>query len=146
MKVILLTDVPKVGKRHDVKDLKDGFAQNVLISRGLAVLASPKALTDLEKRKSEMSQKKSQEIKTFEDLIKSLKDQKITIKAKANEKGHLFKAINPKDVIGAVKEKLGTAIDESYLVMEHIKELGIHPIILKKGKSEGKFEVEIIQA
>jgi len=146
MRVILLTDVPKVGNRHDVKELKDGFAQNVLISRGLAILASSKALADLEKKKSEMSQKKSQEIKTFEDLVISLKDQKITIKAKANKKGHLFKAINPKDVVSVIKEKINTTIDEDCLVMEHIKELGIHPIILKKGKSEGKFKVEIIEA
>jgi large subunit ribosomal protein L9 len=143
MKVILLTDVPKVGNRYDVKDLKDGFAQNVLISRGLAVLATPKALADLADKKSKMSQKVSQEIKTFEDLINNLKNQKITIKAKANEKGHLFKSINPRDVVIAVKDTTGNQIDENYLVMEHIKELGVHTVVLKKGKSEGKFEVEI---
>jgi large subunit ribosomal protein L9 len=144
MKIILLTDVPKVGNRYDVKELKDGFAQNVLIARNLAILATPKALADLENRKSKISQKKNEEIKTFDDLIENLKDKKISIKAKANEKGHLFKAINSKDVANAIKEENGAQINEDYLVMDHIKELGVHQINLKKGKLEGKFEVEII--
>ena len=143
MKVILLTDVPKVGNRHEVKNFKDGFAQNVLIARGLAVLATPKALADLEKRKSEISQKKENEVQDFDSVLNNLKDKKISIKVKANEKGHLFKGVNPSDVVKAVKEKTGIKMEESHLVMEHIKELGVHSIILKKGKSEGKFEIEI---
>lgn len=143
MRVILLTDVPKVGVRHQVKDFKDGFAQNVLIAKGLAIMATPKALIDLEKRKSEMKDKVNEEIKTFQDVINNLKNQKIIIKAKANEKGHLFKAINPKDIVYAIKEKVKIEIDEDYIVMDHIKEIGIHTVTLKKGKIEGKFDIEI---
>jgi hypothetical protein len=47
MKVILLTDVPKVGNRYDVKDFADGYAKNVLIAKGLAELATPHALMKL---------------------------------------------------------------------------------------------------
>jgi large subunit ribosomal protein L9 len=143
MKVILLTDVPKVGVRHQVKDLKDGFAQNVLIAKGLAVMATPKALIDLEKRKIEMKNKVNEEIKSFEDIINNLKNQKILIKVKANEKGHLFKSINPKDVMIAIKDKIKTEIDEDHIIMDNIKEIGIHDVRLKKGKIEGRFKIEI---
>ncbi|HQC46340.1 MAG TPA: 50S ribosomal protein L9, partial [Candidatus Paceibacterota bacterium] len=59
MKVILLTDVPKIGNRYDVKELKDGFAQNALIAKGLAVLATKSELAKIENRKKETDQKKA---------------------------------------------------------------------------------------
>lgn len=143
MKVILLTDVPKVGVRHQIKDLKDGFAQNVLIAKGLAVMATPKALADLEKRKLEIRHKVNKELETFDEIINSLKDQNIIIKTKANEKGHLFKAINSKDVATAIKNKINIEIDENSIIMNHVKELGVHNIILKKGDREGEFQIKI---
>ena len=51
MKVIFLQDVPKVGKRHDVKEINDGYVMNFLIPRKLAILATPKAVAELDKRK-----------------------------------------------------------------------------------------------
>ncbi len=143
MKVILLTDVPKVGNRYDIKELKDGFAQNVLIARGLAILATPKALADLANKKSKMSQKKNTEIETFNDLVKSLKDRKISIKVKANEKGHLFKSIGSRDIVKTIKEEMNLDVDEKNIIMENIKELGVHKIILKKGETQGDFEINI---
>lgn len=143
MKVILLTDVPKVGNRHDVKNLKDGFAQNVLIARGLAILATPQAIANLNDKKSKMSEKKEIEVKTFESLIEALNNKKILIKEKANEKGHLFKSISARDVVSAIKDQVGIKIEENTIVVDHIKELGVHTVVIKKGKSEGKFEIEI---
>ena len=143
MKVILLTDVPKVGNRYDIKELKSGFAQNVLIARGLAILATPKALADLENKKATMNEKKQGEIKTFESLLEALNNKKVLIKVKANEKGHLFKAINSRDVVIAVKDQLGVEIEEKMIVVDHVKEIGTHTVIIKKGKSEGKFEIQI---
>jgi large subunit ribosomal protein L9 len=143
MKVILLTDVPKVGVRHQIKDLKDGFAQNVLIAKGLAIMATPKALADLEKRKLEIHHKVSKELETFDEIINSLKNQKIIIKTKANEKGHLFKSVNQKDVAEAIKNITKIEVAESNIIMEHLKDIGTHPVILRKGKTEGKFEIEI---
>src|SRR5680860_1422432 len=99
MKVILLTDVPKVGNRYEVKEFKDGYARNVLIAKGLAILATPKALIDLNKKKSEMTNKKKEEDDTFNSLLNNIKSKKIILKVKANEKGHLFKGIGPRDVV-----------------------------------------------
>ncbi len=146
MRVILLTDVPKVGVRHQVKDFKDGFAQNVLIAKGLAVMATPKALADLEKRKSEMKNKVNEEMRTFDDLLNNLKNQKIIINVKANEKGHLFKAVGPHDVALAIKEITGLEIDEKYLVMDNAKKIGNCMVSIKKGDKKGEFQVEIKQS
>lgn len=145
MKVILLTDIPKVGNKYDIKDFKEGYAQNVLLSKGLACLATKAELAKLEDRKRLIQKKRDEEIKNFEDLISSVSDKIITIKAKANEKGHLFKAVGPHDVISAIKEISGIQIDEHSLIMEHIKTLGSHTVSIKKGDRRGECKI-IIEA
>lgn len=146
MKVILLEDVPKVGNRYDVKKLKDGFAQNVLITRGLAILATPQALSQLENKKKMVNEKKDKEIADLNGLIKNLANKNISIKVKCNDKGHLFKSIKSGDIISAVKESTGFLIDENNIIIDNIKELGFHTVILKKGKIEGEFKIELIKA
>jgi len=141
MKVILTTDVPKVGNKYDIKDFPQGYAQNVLISRGLAVLATPGELTKLADKKAQMERRREEEKKIFESLISSINNTKIEIKAKANEKGHLFKAVSPVDVVKAIKDITSIDIDEDTIVMDHIKELGSHNIEIKKGDKKGKCEI-----
>ncbi len=145
MKVILLTDIPKVGNRYDIKDFKEGYAQNVLIARGLAELATPQALSKLELKKSEMAKKKADEAKAFDDLIASVGGSVVTIRVKANEKGHLFKSVNAKDVAQAIKDSSGVIVDESTIVMNPIKELGKHTVEIKRGGKSGKCEIVVVK-
>ncbi len=143
MKIILTTDVPKLGNRYEVKELKDGFA-NTLIARGVALMATPKALSDLAAKKAQIEQKKAEEMKVFESMIASIDNKKIEIKAKANDKGHLFKAINVIDVAKAIKDVTGIEVEASAIVMDHIKELRSHTVEIKKGNKKGKCEVVVI--
>lgn len=145
MKIILTTDVPKVGNRYDLKEFKDGYA-NVLISKGFALLATPKAIADLENKKASMNRKKEEEMKVFESIIASIDNKKIEIKVKANDKGHLFKAVNASDVVKAIMDMTGVQIDEANIVMDHIKEIGLHTIEIKKGNKKGKCEVLVSKA
>jgi large subunit ribosomal protein L9 len=143
MKVILLTDIPKVGNKYDVKDFKEGYAQNVLLAKGLACLATRQELAKLENRKRLMERKKEEENKSFTDLISSVSSKVITIKAKANEKGHLFKAVGPQDVAFAIKEMTGIIIDDKSIKMDHIKNIGLHSVSIKKGDKKGECQVKI---
>ena len=142
MKIILTTDVSKVGNRYEIKDLKDGYA-NLLISKGVALLATPQAISKIAAKKVEAEKKKEEEMKIFESIISSIDNKKIEIKVKANEKGHLFKSVNVSDVVKAIKDITGVEIEESSVVMNHIKELGIHSIEIKKGGKKGKCEILI---
>lgn len=144
MKIILTTDIPKVGNRYDLKEFKDGYA-NVLIARGVAILATPQALSSLEAKKRDTEKKKEEEMQTCDSLVASINNTKIEIKAKANEKGHLFKSVSPRDVASAIKNITGVEIDEGSIVMEHIKELGTHSVEIKKGNRKGKCEVVVIK-
>jgi large subunit ribosomal protein L9 len=145
MKVILLTDIPKVGNKYDVKEFKEGYAQNVLLSKGLACLATKSELAKLEDRKKQAQKKKDDEMKSFADLIATVGNKVITIKAKANEKGHLFKSVSPHDVVTAIKEISGIEVEEKSLVMEHIKSLGSHKVLIKKGDQKGECEILVIK-
>lgn len=142
MKIILTTDVPKLGNRDDVLDLKEGFAQNVLLSKGKAILATPQALAQLENKKKNLLKKKEEDNKLFISLIENIKNKKITILAKANEKGILFQSIKPKEIVSHIKESIGLSIDEdSIIIKDHIKNIGVHIVSIKKGDLIGKFEI-----
>lgn len=143
MKIILTTDVPKVGNKYDLKEFKDGYA-NTLIARGVALMATPKAIADLNAKKVQIEKKKEDEMKMFESIISSIDNKKIEIKAKSNEKGHLFKSIYIEDVILAIKKIIGIEIDKDSIIMSHIKEIGSHIIEIKKGDKKGKCEIIII--
>jgi large subunit ribosomal protein L9 len=145
MKVILTADVPKVGNKYDIKEFPQGYAQNVLISRGLAILATPGELAKVADKKAQIERRKEEENKIFESLVSSINNTKIEIKAKSNEKGHLFKAVSPVDVAKAIKDITGIEIDASSVVMEHIKELGSHNIEIKRGNKKGKCEIIVIK-
>ena len=141
MKVILLTDIPKVGNKYDVKDFKEGYAQNVLLSKGLAELATPQALAHLSARKSQIEKKKEEEMKIFSELISSVNNKVITLNAKANDKGHLFKAVSARDVVQVIKEASGVDIDENTLILDHIKEVGTYKVLIKKGDKKGECQI-----
>lgn len=146
IKVILLTDIPKVGNKYDVKEFKEGYAQNVLLSKGLAILATKSELAKLEDRKIHAKKKKDEEMKIFDSIISTIDNKKIEIKAKANDKGHLFKSVSPTDITQAIKEISGVEIDKDSIVMNHIKEIGSHFIEIKKGDRKGKCEVLVIKS
>ena len=143
MKVILLTDIPKVGNKYDVKDFKEGYAQNVLLAKGLACLATKAELAKIEDRKKQLERKREEETASFKNLISSVGGKTITVKVKANDKGHLFKAVGPHDVAKAIKDIVGVQIDENSVVMEHIKNIGHHKVSIKKGDMKGDCEIVV---
>ncbi|MCX6754780.1 MAG: 50S ribosomal protein L9 [Candidatus Nomurabacteria bacterium] len=144
MKVILLTDIPKVGNRYDVKDFKEGYAQNVLLAKGLAVLATKSELAKIEDRKKASEKKRLEEVESFNNLISSVGGKTITVKAKANEKGHLFKAVGAHDVALVIKEATDIEISEDSIKMDHVKNVGSHKVFIKKGDMKGECEIVVV--
>ncbi|MEK7219262.1 MAG: 50S ribosomal protein L9 [Patescibacteria group bacterium] len=147
MKVIFLKDVPRVGKRHDIKEVPDGYAMNFLIPRGLAQTATPKAVAELELRKKEVViEREVQETLLLKNL-EEIKGKIVMMKSKANDKGHLFSAIHKKEIIEELKRQQNANIDEDFIVLEKpIKEIGEFeiPIEVKHQKSFFKLVVEKI--
>jgi large subunit ribosomal protein L9 len=131
MKVILLRDVAKIGRRHEIIEVADGMALNRLIPRGDAAQATPENV----KRVLNLRQKG---VANKADLLSSLKAiadtfvaEPLLVPMQANEQGHLFKGVHADDVLAAARGR-GVVIAKEYLVVEnHLKSLGIHQVALK---------------
>ncbi|OGJ03772.1 50S ribosomal protein L9 [Candidatus Nomurabacteria bacterium RIFCSPLOWO2_12_FULL_46_14] len=147
MRVIFLQDVPRVGKRHDIKEVNDGYALNFLLPRRLAVLATSKAMIELEIRQKEVIIEREVQESLLLKNLEEIKGKTITIKAKADEKGHLFAQIHKKQIIDSMRSEYHAEISEEFIVLEKpIKEVGEFeiPISIKGKKSSFKLIVEKI--
>ena len=142
MKIILNQDIPKVGKKYDVKNVADGYALNFLIPRGLAMAATVGALKKLEIAKTQLTvEKKVQEDLLIKNL-KSLDGAKIEIAEKANDKGHLFAGLHKEQIIPEIKKQTGLDVLPEFLVLDRpIKETGEQMIEVKVQDKTAKFVV-----
>ncbi|KKS11615.1 MAG: 50S ribosomal protein L9 [Parcubacteria group bacterium GW2011_GWB1_41_5] len=147
MKVIFLRDVPRVGRKNDTKEVNDGYAVNFLLPRKLAVVATPKAITELELRQKEIAIEREVQESLLLKNLEAIKGKVITIKEKADEKGHLFAQVHKKEIIEAMKAQNHADIGEKFIILEKpIKQVGGFeiPISIKGKKSSFKLIIEKI--
>mgnify|MGYP001580249916 CR=1 FL=1 len=132
MKVILLQDVAGIGRKGEIKNVSDGYAGNFLLPKKLAQVASSNIVATAEKLKKKTEQGKDVQKNIAEKNINGLKDLKVEIKAKSNEKGHLFSIIHPDEISKVLKEKYHLDIPSKIIeISTPIKELGAHIIKAK---------------
>jgi len=144
MRVILKENVKGVGKKYEVKNVADGYANNFLIPKKLAEYASPEAVKVAEVLKSTNLAEIEIREKLTEKQIEMLKAVKIVLKKKGNEKGNLFEKIHPSEISEALKEQAKIEIDPEFLVIEKpIKEAGEHTVVAEVGKNRGEFKVVV---
>jgi|SRR3989344_2004450 len=145
MKVIFLKDVPRVGKRHDIKEVNDGYAANFLFPRKLAEPATAKAVFELEKRKKNIEIEREVEENLLLRNLEEIKDKVVHLKAKADDKGHLFSGIHKKELIEALQSEHHASVSEDSIdLSKPIKSIGEFevPIFVKNKKSSFKLVVE----
>jgi len=128
MRVILLQDIDKLGKKYDVKEVKDGHARNFLIPKGLVKIATKKDLKWLEGKKKAEMEMVEEELKNIQELASKLDGVEVIIPVKIGEEKQLFESINQQKIADKLKE-LGFDIKKSQIVLEEpIKELGEFPV------------------
>lgn len=149
MKVIFTEDVRGRGKRGEVKEVPDGYAQNYLIKRGLAKVATKANMHTLERVTA--NEKAAYESEKAEaEKVKALLDQDKTVvnfKSKAGSDSRLFGSISSKRIVEGLEEQFGIKVDKRKLnLREPIKTLGYTnvPVKLFKGV-EGKIRVHITE-
>ena len=131
MKVILLQDVKKIGKKGDVIEASDGYARNFLFPRKLAQEANDSNMHILNNKKENERKEKLAQLEAAQKLAGELKGKEITIKAKTGESGKLFGAITSKDVAELIKAQYKIEIDKKKIVMDTIKLAGGYEIDVK---------------
>jgi large subunit ribosomal protein L9 len=145
MKILLMQDVAKLGRKYEIKEVASGYARNLLIPTGKAVL--PEALS-AEKLKNLQEKNHQTNIKRLEDLSEALSvlsEKKVVVSGRASESGSLFAGIG-KDVIAeAIKTQLGISLDVADIHLGHaLKTIGSHELEVGDGhKIEVLVEAEV---
>ncbi len=119
MKVIILKDSPKIGRKDEVKDIPDGYVQNFLIPKGIVERATPTALKLLEERKSRIKVEKEINEKLLKENMEALKGITLEISEKANEKGHLFQGITKERLQNDLESKNKVRVDADMIQLDH---------------------------
>ena len=140
MRVILLKDVENLGKKYEIKEVKDGYARNFLLPKGLAKKAEKEALQWLATQKEIETQRAEEDLKKVQEIASAIDDQEVIIPVKVGEEGQLFESITSQKVSEKLKE-LGFDVKKIQIDLpEPIKELGEFPV---KIKFEHNLEAEI---
>ena len=144
MKVILTRDVKGIGKTNEAVEAKDGHALNYLITKKLAIAATPTAMREAELRRKQMANRATLDAALLTQNIAALAEARIVIKVKANEKGHLYDAVGESDISKAAKEQARIDLPEDAIKLEKpIKELGAFDIPVATHDTFGKFSITI---
>lgn len=146
MKVIFTKDVKGQGKAGDIKEVKDGYAQNFLIRNGYAVAYTQRSKEILDISNKNKADAEAAEIKRCEELKKELKDRVLTFKVKTGKQDQVFGSISTKQ-ISTELEKLGYKIDKKKIVLdEPISSLGYHEVKINLHKKvQGIVTVELVK-
>lgn len=144
MNIILLDHIEKVGAKHDVVKVKDGYGRNYLLPKGLAIVANKVNLAKLEGMKKQGAKKEAAIVAAFKEIAAKFEGATLKIAAKAGESGRLFGSVTAQHLSNALKE-LGVEADKRIIEMpDEVKELGSYTATVKfhpEVAQEVKFEV-----
>lgn len=142
MQVILLKDVPKIGRAHEVKNVNDGYAMNFLIPQKLAEISTPEKIKKLEERKKAVIIEKNIQEELLSKNLADLSGKEITITSRSNEKGHLFSAIHNDEIVAELLKEHRIQLDGNMIETEKpIKETGEHEITVSIGGKKTTFKL-----
>lgn len=143
MKVILLQDVAKIGRKHAIVNVPDGYGQNQLIPKGLAKPATPENLKLIERAQASKTAAASATEAKFFATKRALEGQTIVLSGRKHNNGHLFAAIKPEEVVAAAAAA-GIEIDPAMIKIDTIiKTVGEHSIGLVHGSHRSEFVINI---
>ena len=124
MKIILKKDVEKLGFKNEIVSVKDGYARNFLIPKGLAILATESAKKILAENLRQQTKKEDAEVEAANKLAEEIKNSKVTIKVKVAEgKVKLFGSVKVSQLVNALSS-LGHDVDSKFIKLTSIKEVG----------------------
>ena len=126
MDIILLQDMEKVGEKHDIVKVKDGYGRNFLIPKGMAVVANDSNRRKYASIVRALQKRETARLGEYKTLAAQLDGKTVTITAKAGSSGKLFGSVDAGQIAAAIKSQLGVEIERKKVVIEPLKELGTH--------------------
>ena len=124
MKIILKKDVEKLGFKNEIVSVKDGYARNFLIPKGLAILATESARKILAENLRQQTKKEDAKVEAANKLAEEIKNSEVTIKVKvAEDKVKLFGSVKVSQLTDALSS-LGHNVNSKFIKLASIKEVG----------------------
>lgn len=131
MEVILLKDVPSLGKAGDVVRVKDGYARNYLIPQRLAEPATPENAEAVRERQRILERKRHRELERAKALAERLSQVRCVIRRPAGSQGKLFGSVTSADIEEALRG-MGIEVDRKRIeIPEPIKSVGSHTVVVR---------------
>ncbi|MCR8642985.1 50S ribosomal protein L9 [Paenibacillus sp. N1-5-1-14] len=132
MKVVFLQDVKGQGKKGEIKEISEGYANNFLIPRKLAAPATTGVVNTLAQQKQAELKRKEQEKADAQALGDKMKEMTVKVTAKAGEGGRLFGAVSTKQVAEALEKQFKLKIDKRKMLLDDaIRSLGVTKVPVK---------------
>lgn len=129
MRIIFLKDIKRIGKKGEIKEVKDGYARNFLLAQGLAEAATPQKVERAEKEQKEQEEKKKQELIEKEKTREAIKGIELRFFLKTDEKGHAYGSVTAKDIEHELEQY---GFTNARVELKHpLKDMGEH--ILENG-------------
>jgi large subunit ribosomal protein L9 len=144
--LVLIEDVPHLGKQGDVVEVKAGYARNYLLPNSLATVPTPHNLKLLDRYKIRVNQAREAKIADLKMLAEQIQRVNVTVEANATEEGHLYGSVGPAEVSKALRGR-NLPVDPAMVHMEgQIKELGLYAVKLNLGyEIESEIKVLVIK-
>ncbi|MBI2050258.1 MAG: 50S ribosomal protein L9 [Parcubacteria group bacterium] len=137
MKIILIKPVHNLGAAGDIVEVAPGYARNFLIGQGLAREATADAIAHAQAVRHKRAAKREQSDAAKNKIRGALEGQTILIRAPANEEGHLFGGIGPKEIAESIAKRKKLVLDPKAIrLVHHLKTLGKHEVVVDLGAGE----------
>ncbi|MEU1801877.1 MULTISPECIES: 50S ribosomal protein L9 [unclassified Streptomyces] len=148
MKIILTHEVSGLGAAGDVVDVRDGYARNYLVPRGLAIRWTKGGEKDVEQIRRGRRIREIATIEQANEVKARLEGVKVQLKTRAGEAGRLFGSVTPADIASAIKDAGGPDVDKRRIeVQQPIKTLGAHQVSVRlHSEVAAKVGVEVVAA
>lgn len=132
MKVILLEDVKKLGKKGEIVEVSDGYARNFVLPKKLGVEASGKNLNDLKLQNANKERVAQENLDAAKALAELMEKDQVVVSIKAGEGGRTFGSVSSKEIAQSYKEQCGREIDKKKIILpEPIKSFGVFEVGVK---------------
>jgi large subunit ribosomal protein L9 len=130
MDIILLADLDKVGDKHEVVTVKNGYGRNFLIPQGLALIANASNMKKLDDLKAKENAAEAAKVDVYRDIATKLEGKTLKIGAKAGTSGKIFGSVTTIQIIQALKEQFDVEVLRKRVSLEDIKEVGSYTATL----------------
>ncbi len=146
MKVLLHSDIDRLGYFGDVVEVADGYARNYLLPQGLAILPSEANLRAIQKEKAAQAEQRRLALEKLKKVADEVSGTEVVIQALANEQGHLFGSVSESDIAGRLQEK-GFEVQTKHVRMpEHFRVVGEYEVKLHFGKDvDALVQVKVVR-